>query len=206
MSNLLTQLKTHPFETALSITAATCTVLFIGAVAKSFRQFHAHRNIQSEKKSPVRTSTMFLFFFLYLYLIQTRYLQLPLTGVALQVQQLAGAVLLVFSTAVNIMGRHNLGRQWGDQIRFYDNHTFVHSGMYTVVRHPLYASTIWALIAGSLIYNSGGAFAATLVVFTPMMHFRASQEEVLLSEKFPEYVAYRKSTGRFFPKIIRRKK
>lgn len=200
-ATFLSQLNTHPFETVIAAVASICTILFIGAVAKSFRQYHGQRKVKREKRSPVNTVTMFLFFFFYLWLLQQRLLTLPLTNIALKVQQTFGALLLIFSTVVNILGRNNLGKQWGDQIRLYNEHIFVQTGWYRVVRHPLYASTIWALIAGSLIYNNGGALLATIAVFIPMMRYRANQEETLLTERFPEYRNYQKSIGQLFPKV-----
>jgi len=46
-------------------------------------------------------------------------------------------------------------------------------------------------------------FLLTVFGFIPMMYYRAKQEEKLLIQEFPEYPAYMKKTGMFFPRLWR---
>jgi protein-S-isoprenylcysteine O-methyltransferase Ste14 len=75
------------------------------------------------------------------------------------------------------------------------------TGMFRLVRHPLYASLIWMFLGASLAYLNWVALSITLLIFLPAMAWRASQEEQLLAQSFPAYAAYRRRTGMFFPKL-----
>lgn len=101
------------------------------------------------------------------------------------------------------MGRLFLKHNWANQVTIYDNHTLVTKNVYKFLRHPLYASLIWMLMGGGLIYSSYFAILSVLVIFIPMMYYRAKQEEKLLLTEFVEYLNYIQKTGMFFPKFFR---
>jgi protein-S-isoprenylcysteine O-methyltransferase Ste14 len=77
----------------------------------------------------------------------------------------------------------------------------IQKGMYRFVRHPLYASIIWMFFGASFVYMNYAALLANVCVFIPAMYYRAKQEERLLAQEFPEYQAYQKAVGMFFPKF-----
>jgi hypothetical protein len=112
---------------------------------------------------------------------------------------IAGLALVVLGSAVNIMGRFALGRNWGNQVIIYQDHTLVTGGMYRFVRHPLYASLIWMFIGASLVFQNWASLLATLFIFLPAMYYRGKLEEKALIAQFPGYAEYRDRTGMFFP-------
>jgi protein-S-isoprenylcysteine O-methyltransferase Ste14 len=112
---------------------------------------------------------------------------------------LVGTIAVVVGATVNVLGRHSLGRNWANQVTVYESQTLVTSGIFGWLRHPLYASLIWMFVGAALAYHNAAAMAAALLLFVPAMYYRSGQEEHLLSERFPEYAAYRARTGRFFP-------
>lgn len=210
MREFLNQLGLTPLEVFLLgvNTLVTLAVLAVfGAIVRNFAAARAQRRIQNEHKSVVATATMTLFFvgfYLLLHFPQGR-LAIPAPGLRM-VLALAGLGLVIGGCLTNIRGRLNLGKNWANQIIIYQDQTFVRTGMYRFVRHPLYASLIWMFIGATLIQAHWLALAATLFIFVPFMVYRARQEEKLLRQRFPEYEAYRQTTGMFFPRLIRKKK
>jgi len=120
---------------------------------------------------------------------------------AAAVMGLAGAMMIIAGAIINILGRTRLKGNWANHIKIYEDHGLVDSGVYKLVRHPLYASTILMFFGGSLAYRNWLSAILTALVFIPFMYYRARQEEALLIEEVPGYREYMKKTGMFFPKL-----
>jgi protein-S-isoprenylcysteine O-methyltransferase Ste14 len=76
----------------------------------------------------------------------------------------------------------------------------VTSGLYRYIRHPLYLTEMIASI-GIVIQFLSIWTALILVVQIAFQLRRMRNEEVVLTETFPEYAAYRKKTARIIPGI-----
>ena len=116
----------------------------------------------------------------------------PLSGLAI--------VVLAIGVFFNLRGRDILGKNWGNHVVIYKDHELVTSGVYRIVRHPLYASIIWMIFAVGVIYANYWVFILNAVVFIPAMYYRAKQEEAELLKRFKDYKKYKKAVGMFFPK------
>jgi protein-S-isoprenylcysteine O-methyltransferase Ste14 len=127
----------------------------------------------------------------------------PKSDAVINLFSIFGSILVIAGCYVNVMGRFQLKDNWANQVVIYYNHTHVTNGVYHFVRHPLYASIIWMLIGGSLIYSDYASLISVLFVFVPMMYYRAKQEEKLLTDEFSGYSKYKLNTGMFFPKIFK---
>ena len=156
---------------------------------------------KKEKKSIVETGTMFLFFFIFYSLIRFNIGELSITNLYLRIPlTVLGLIVIIIGTFVNVKGRLLLGANLANQIKIYKDHTLVISGIYSKVRHPLYASLIWMFYAASIIYLNYAAFLANTLIFLPFMYYRAKQEENMLRQQFKNYNDYSKKVGMFFPK------
>lgn len=185
-----------------SIITALCVFLIFIAVLIDFVEFQKRKQVKKEKKSIVETGTMFIFFLFFYFLIRFNIGKvnihfLPLKFFAI----IVGLLILSIGFAVNIKGRINLGRNWSNQIKIYNDHYFVSNGVYSFVRHPLYASIIWMFFGASLIYSNFFAFLSNVLIFIPFMYYRAKQEENLLVKEFENYKNYQIKVGMFFPKV-----
>lgn len=185
-----------------NIIVMLCLFLIVLAVMIDFIEFQKREKVKKEKKSIVETGTMFLFFFFFYFLIRFNIGYISLSFVfSLILLNIISLIVLVTGCFVNILGRFNLGKNWANQIKIYNDHTFVSKGVYSFIRHPLYASIIWMFFAASIIYSNYLAFLSTLFIFIPFMYYRAKQEEALLSKEFENYKDYQQKVGMFFPKI-----
>jgi len=179
-----------------------CVFAVLTAVLVNFLSAKQSTAVKTETRSVVETGSMLGFFVGFYCLIRfqigvvsisTKPITVPLVCI--------GLVLLVVGTCVNILGRLELGGNWGNQVRIYNDHQMVTGGLYRYVRHPLYASLIWMFCGGALVFQNGLALAANLCVFLPAMVYRGRQEETALAARFPEYAEYTRQTGMFFPKL-----
>lgn len=194
------------FNLAVQTIISFCVLALFLSVFIDFILFSRSHNVQRERKSIVETGTMTAFLMAYYLILISRVgvIELP----SLVVRQTAaglGTIMIIAGCAANISGRFNLGSNWANHIKIYKEHTLVKTGMYRIVRHPLYASIILMFYGGCLVYRSIDAFIAVSFVFVPFMYYRAKQEEELLLQRFPQYEEYMKKTGMLFPIIKVRK-
>lgn len=74
----------------------------------------------------------------------------------------------------------------------------VQTGVYGLVRHPLYASVILLSTAWSLLWRSGPAGVAT-VALVILLDAKARREERWLREMFADYATYAHRVRRLIP-------
>lgn len=187
------------------IICSSVLALFV-SILIDFALYTRDHHVKKEKKSIVETSTMTLFFLVFYLILMTRKGVVPIYNNNLKnTIIIIGTVAIVSGCIMNIIGRFNLGSNWANHIKIYDEHTLVQKGMYKIVRHPLYSSIMLMFYGACLVYRNILCFLAVTFVFIPFMYYRAKQEETLLIQAFPEYNDYKIKTGMFFPKMIRRK-
>jgi protein-S-isoprenylcysteine O-methyltransferase Ste14 len=80
------------------------------------------------------------------------------------------------------------------------NSSLISNGIYGYIRHPIYTGIILAMFSYSLYSNSLGRFILAIILYG-VFYFKSEYEEKLLVQKFPDYLDYRKRTGRFFPRL-----
>jgi len=200
---ILERLKSTPLEVLLPNVIVFITLLVLGlSILINFLIYDKESQADKYKKSPVETFTMTVFAIGIYLLVISR------TGVyrietLSFISMIFGLALMIFSCIFNIIGRYNLGRNWSNQIRIKKSHSLVQTGVYKIVRHPLYASTIWMIYGAGFVYCNYTVLLANTLLFIPIMTFRAKQEEKFLSIKFEGYKTYMKNTGRFFPKLLK---
>ena len=163
----------------------------------------SNKKVRKEKKSIVETGTMTLFFIGFYILIRFKIGEIIIISELRNFLILLGLIMIISGCLINIVGRFNLGKNWANQVKIYDNQTFTKKGMFKIVRHPLYSSLMLMFYGACFVYPNYLAFLANTFIFIPFMYYRAKQEEALLRKTFKEYYGYQKEVGMFFPKIIK---
>jgi len=186
------------FEGCARLLVTLCTVSVLTAVFVNFMLAKEGHAVHSRRKSIVATGSMLAFFVGIYFLIRLRIGAHEIPGIYYPAAIL-GLIVLILGTVMNILGRFALGRNWGNHVVIYQDHTLVTGGVYRVVRHPLYAGLIWMFTGAALVFQNWIALLATLFVFLPGVYFRARLEEKILVAQFPTYADYRNQTGMFFP-------
>ena len=96
-----------------------------------------------------------------------------------------------------------LGRNSTPFPRPSDGSQLVQTGIYGMVRHPLYTSVMTASLGWALIWESWYAVLPALMLI-PFFHAKVRREERWLQEKFPDYADYARRVPRFIPRFSRK--
>lgn len=109
--------------------------------------------------------------------------------------------LIVTAFAVNLVAVKELGRFF-DRLVIKDNHTLVTTGIYGVVRHPIYTSYILLFTGYAVMLESLVGLGLLAVVAAVWFGTRIRIEEEMLVGKFGgEYKSYQKRTKKIVPFI-----
>jgi protein-S-isoprenylcysteine O-methyltransferase Ste14 len=94
----------------------------------------------------------------------------------------------------------DLGHNWSVSLDLRERHTLVTSGVYALVRHPMYAG-FWLMALGqALLLPNWVAGPAGLIGFGALFFGRVAREEAMMMSAFgDEYRAYMRRTARVVP-------
>ncbi|MGB3514769.1 MAG: isoprenylcysteine carboxylmethyltransferase family protein [Microcoleaceae cyanobacterium] len=76
----------------------------------------------------------------------------------------------------------------------------VQTGVYSIVRHPLYSGLIFLTFGWSIFQISLSHLVAVVVIFL-FLNLKARREEFWLSEKYPDYSDYQQRVKKLIPRI-----
>lgn len=112
-----------------------------------------------------------------------------------------GVILILGALFVFWRSHADLGLNWSPSLEIRDKHELITKGIYSIIRHPMYASQWLWVIAQPLLLQNWVAGFANLLVFIPFYLLRVQAEEKMMVDKFgEEYRSYMQRTGRVLPK------
>ncbi len=109
-----------------------------------------------------------------------------------------GVIICACGVGLAIWARITLGRNWGMPMTLKEDPELITSGPYAIVRHPIYAGFLFAVLGSSLVDGLGWLilFLVVGVYFT----YSALTEEKLMLKQFPkEYPNYMAKTKAMIP-------
>jgi protein-S-isoprenylcysteine O-methyltransferase Ste14 len=114
---------------------------------------------------------------------------------------ISGIIILALGMIGYIASHYYLRRNWSISASIKEGHTLIKKGPYKIVRHPMYSSMVL------IVFGSGLLIADfLLLLFAPLVfiiyYVRATVEEKLLKDEFPEYESYSKITKMLIPGIL----
>jgi protein-S-isoprenylcysteine O-methyltransferase Ste14 len=113
---------------------------------------------------------------------------------------LCGAFLLLTSAFCGIAGTIALGRNLTPFPEPSSSGQFVQTGIYSLMRHPLYTAVTCGALGWALVWASWPALVPALAL-GPFFDAKARREERWLRLRFPEYDRYQKRVKRFLPRV-----
>ena len=110
---------------------------------------------------------------------------------------ISGIVISILGTTMGCFALWELKRSFSIMVEV---RRLITKGVYSKVRHPLYAGELLHLLGIAMLFNNMAAYGLFLFLFL-MQSLRAILEEKKLSSHFTEYETYKAGTGFFLPKF-----
>jgi|SRR5882757_1125567 len=129
-------------------------------------------------------------------LVYRRRVSLPLNWVTT-----ITAIMIAFGLFLRIWAVVSLGRWFTWNVTVQPGQVLVTDGPYRVIRHPSYMGA-WLVFVGScvLLRSYVAALVASMLLLLAFLR-RIRHEESLMLATFPEYEAYKETTGSLVPRI-----
>ena len=109
-----------------------------------------------------------------------------------------GVAMGVIALVLGALGSHHI-RDYLTPLPYPVDHSqLVQHGVYAIVRHPLYASQLFAAF-GYVVYQLSLSHLLLLALGFLFFDYKAGKEEGWLSERHPEYVEYARRVRKFIP-------
>lgn len=113
-----------------------------------------------------------------------------------------GMVLMIAGLGLAIWARRYLGSYWSGHNVIREDHRLVRSGPYAVVRHPIYAGLVLAMLGTAIALGEWrGLLAVPLFVVACALKIR-KEERWLLQDLGEEYARYRREVRAIIPFIL----
>jgi protein-S-isoprenylcysteine O-methyltransferase Ste14 len=113
--------------------------------------------------------------------------------------QLIGTIVVVTGVIVAIIARSTLAKNWSGNIEIKVKHELITTGIYRLIRHPIYAG-ILSMSLGTLLFTAN---ISSLLLFLIMLIFlilKLKEEEEVLMKHFPnKYHKYQEETYALIP-------
>ncbi|MEP6923546.1 MAG: isoprenylcysteine carboxylmethyltransferase family protein [Pyrinomonadaceae bacterium] len=101
------------------------------------------------------------------------------------VLQILAIALVVFSIWLARSAINELGKQWSFAARLIEDHKLITSGVYRIVRNPIYTAMFGMLLATGIAFSHWIVLLIAVVVFLIGARIRITAEEKLLRAAFP---------------------
>jgi protein-S-isoprenylcysteine O-methyltransferase Ste14 len=120
------------------------------------------------------------------------------------VLQYLALLIAATSTWLAMAAIRELGKQWSLQARVLEDHKLITTGVYGLVRHPIYTAMLGMLLATGIVFSHWGALAGGLVLFLIGTNIRTSLEEKLLRDAFGmEYETWSDEVPALIPRSLK---
>ncbi len=111
-----------------------------------------------------------------------------------------GSLFLSFAGALSWTSVRALGRQWRVDAGLNSNHQLVQSGVYRMVRHPIYTSKLCLLWGTGLLVTPWPMLILSKVLFLVGTEIRVRIEEALLAARYGEqFREYQRAVSAYVP-------
>ena len=111
-----------------------------------------------------------------------------------------GLIIGIAGLAIVALSASSLGRTMSVFPRPINDGHLTQTGLYAVVRHPIYCGVIAAALGWAIFRLSWPALILTIVLAI-FFDRKAAREELWLMEKYPEYGSYRQHVHKLVPFI-----
>ncbi len=151
-----------------------------------------------------RTSIKYVVIGLLLFFYLTNNLSLGFLNISYNIRIILGFSLFIIGSIIFFWAHFHLGKNWSPIIekRFSKSRTFITSGPYNYIRHPIYSSSFIILISIFFITGNWLFTGLLFLILTAFYLYKVPREEEELIKNFgKKYENYKKNTGGLIPRI-----
>lgn len=113
-----------------------------------------------------------------------------------------GLAITIAGCSFAVWSRIFIGSNWSATVTIKQSHELIRSGPYAIVRHPIYAGFLTAVLGTAIVLGEIRGLAALALAFFGWWQ-KAVQEEQFLRDQFPDaYPKYCREVKRLIPFIL----
>jgi protein-S-isoprenylcysteine O-methyltransferase Ste14 len=112
-----------------------------------------------------------------------------------------GTVFAIAGVAFAIWSRQSLRNNWSGVVAIREGQQFVHSGPYAIVRHPIYAGMLLALLGTTLVASTVGSLLGFGLAILSLWQKACIEEQFLMVEFGEPYAHYQHEVKFLIPFI-----
>jgi protein-S-isoprenylcysteine O-methyltransferase Ste14 len=110
-----------------------------------------------------------------------------------------GFLMVLAGLAFAVWARTHLGRNWSGTVTVKEDHELVCSGPYAIVRHPIYAGLLLAMLGTAIVLDEWRGLVAFCFLSAAFL-LKLRREERFMAESFPDtYPGYRARVPALIP-------
>jgi protein-S-isoprenylcysteine O-methyltransferase Ste14 len=113
-----------------------------------------------------------------------------------------GVLFIILALIVFWRAHADLKTNWSPSLEIREKHELITNGVYSIIRHPMYASQWLLVIAQPLLLQNWLAGWLNLIIFIFFYSLRVRAEEKMMLDTFgAQYQEYMQKVGAVFPKF-----
>jgi protein-S-isoprenylcysteine O-methyltransferase Ste14 len=116
------------------------------------------------------------------------------------VLRMVGIILGIGGLALVVLGIVTLGSNLSPLPQPKEDTTLIQSGIFSIVRHPMYGGAIIAAFGWTLIHACLLTLLLSMVLFV-FFDIKSRREERMMQRQFPDYAAYRQRVKKLIPLV-----
>jgi protein-S-isoprenylcysteine O-methyltransferase Ste14 len=102
----------------------------------------------------------------------------------------AGTVFAITGVAFAIWSRQILRNNWSGEVAITEGQQFIGRGPYAIVRHPIYAGMLLALLGTTLVASTVGSLLGFFLAIISLWQKACVEEQFLMAEFGDQYANY----------------
>ncbi len=183
----------HFYNAWLFIVLLFVPILILGVVLfiKSPKLLKKRLNAKEKEKTQKSVVGISALLFLLGFVVAGLDYRFKLSTVPKYVVIIASAILLISYALYGEVMRENV--YLSRTIEVQENQKVIDKGLYKIVRHPMYAVTIWLFLSIPLVLGSWYSLIC-FIPYIPIIAIRIINEEKLLEKELEGYTDYKKRT------------
>jgi protein-S-isoprenylcysteine O-methyltransferase Ste14 len=123
-------------------------------------------------------------------------------AVSFSVSMITGLMMIIFGALCGYLANREIAENWSPIIEKTAKQRLITSGIYGVVRHPLYSSGLLILAGTNTYFGSRWAWLGTIIVLAGILCRIPLEEKKLIDRFGQEYITYRQQTKAILPWIF----